>query len=171
VTSVDRVIAVVKAYTTRVGEGPMPTEDKGEVGEYLRTQGGEFGSVTGRPRRCGWLDMVALRYSMHLSGSNSIALTKLDVLTGRDEIKICTAYKFNGARRDRFSSNPLILEECRPVFETLPGWKDDISGCTTFESLPEAAQNYVRYVEQHAGAPVKLIGVGANRSQVISRGF
>jgi adenylosuccinate synthase len=168
---VDRVIAVVKAYTTRVGEGPMPTEDKGELGEFLRTQGGEFGSVTGRPRRCGWLDRVALIYSMKLNGSNAIALTKLDVLTGLDEIKVCVAYELNGTKTERFSSSSFTLTECRPIYESLPGWKEDISNCATFESLPEAARNYVNYIEKHAGAPVKLVGVGPDRTQTINRGL
>jgi adenylosuccinate synthase len=171
VTCVDRVIAVIKAYTTRVGEGPMPTEDKGEAGEYLREKGGEFGSVTGRPRRCGWLDRVALRYAMRLNGSNAIALTKLDVLTGVDEIKVCVAYEANGAKTERFNSSSSILAECRPVYESLPGWQDDISKCTSFDSLPEAAKNYVSYIEKHLEAPVKLIGVGPGREQTINRGL
>ncbi len=171
VTCLDRVIAVVKAYTTRVGEGPMPTEDKGEVGGILRANGGEFGATTGRPRRCGWLDMVALRYSMHLNGGNVIALTKLDVLTGMDEIQVCTAYDLNGTKTDRFSATVRTLEECRPVYETLPGWKEDLSGCTTFDSLPETARNYVQYIEKHTGVPVKLIGVGGDRAQTINRGL
>ncbi|MDR1979388.1 MAG: adenylosuccinate synthase [Synergistaceae bacterium] len=171
VSRVDRVIAVVKAYATRVGEGPMPTEDKGEIGEFLRKQGGEFGATTGRPRRCGWLDMVAVRYSVRLNGSDVIALTKLDVLTGLDEIKVCTAYDLNGAKTTHFNGSSYVLEECRPIYETLPGWSEDISNCTTFESLPEKAQNYVRYIEKHAGAPVKVIGVGADRNQTINRGL
>jgi adenylosuccinate synthase len=169
-TSVTRVIAVVKAYTTRVGEGPMPTEDKGDVGTRLREKGGEFGSITGRPRRCGWLDMMALRYSMRLNGGGTIALTKLDVLSGLGEIKVCTAYELNGTKVERFTA-PLALEECRPVYETLPGWDEDISGCAEFGALPGAARNYVRYIEEAAGAPVSLIGVGADRNQTINRGF
>ncbi|MDR2523718.1 MAG: adenylosuccinate synthase [Synergistaceae bacterium] len=165
----DRVIAVVKAYTTRVGEGPMPTEDKGEIGDRLREKGGEFGAVTGRPRRCGWLDMVALRYSMRLNGANVIALTKMDVLTGMKEIKVCTAYERNGTKTDRVDF--LVLEEYRPVFETLGGWDEDISACETFESLPAAAQKYVEYIEKGAGAPVQLIGTGPDRNQTINRGL
>ncbi|MDR3230768.1 MAG: adenylosuccinate synthase [Synergistaceae bacterium] len=171
VSSVDRVIAVVKAYTTRVGEGPMPTEDKGETGEALRVRGGEFGATTGRPRRCGWLDMVGLRYAMRLNGVNAIALTKLDVLTGMKEIQVCTAYDLNGTNTDRFNGAAHILEQCRPVYETLPGWNEDISNCTTFESLPRAARDYVEYIEKNAGVPIKLIGVGADRVQTINRGL
>jgi adenylosuccinate synthase len=171
VSRVNRVIAVVKAYTTRVGEGPMPTEEKDGVGEFLRTRGGEFGATTGRPRRCGWLDTVAVRYAIRLNGSDVIALTKLDVLTGLDEIKVCTSYELNGTETARFSSNAYTLGECRPKYEILPGWSEDISQCATFESLPKKAQNYVRFIEEHAGAPVKLIGVGADRNQTINRGF
>ena len=147
----------------------MPTEDKGEVGARLRDKGGEFGTVTGRPRRCGWLDMAALRYSMRLNGVNVIALTKMDVLTGMKEIKVCIAYERNGTKTDRFDT--LVLEECRPVYETLPGWETDISNCGTFESLPAAAQSYVEYIEKSAGAPVKLIGTGPDRNQTINRGL
>jgi len=171
VSSVERIIGVTKAYTTRVGEGPMPTEDKAEVGEYLRNKGVEFGSVTGRPRRCGWLDMNALRYSMFVNGCNSIALMKLDVLSGMDDIKVCTAYELNGSQMKSFPSSAYALADCRPVFESLPGWSEDISNCVTFESLPEAAQNYVRYIEERAGAPVKIIGVGPDRSQTINLGI
>jgi adenylosuccinate synthase len=171
VSCIDRVIAVVKAYTTRVGEGPMPTEDKDEVGESLRTKGGEFGATTGRPRRCGWLDLVGVRYSMSLNGVDAIALTKLDVLTGLNEIKVCTTYDLNGTKTDVFNASAHVLEECRPTYETLPGWSEDISGCATFEALPEAAQNYVRYIEERAGAPIKLIGVGPDRNQTIDRGL
>ena len=170
VTCVDRIIAVVKAYTTRAGDGPMPTEDKGEGGELLRSKGGEYGSFTGRPRRCGWLDIVALRYSTRLNGCTAIALMKLDVFTGMDKIQVCVAYDLNGTKTERFSSLS-DLAECRPVFESLPGWHEDISGCTTFESLPEAAQNYVRYIEERTDAPVKLIGVGPARNQTINRGL
>lgn len=171
VGKVDRVIAVVKAYTTRVGEGPMPTEEKGEIGEFLRTRGGEFGATTGRPRRCGWLDMTALRYSLRLNGSTAIALTKLDVLSGIKEIKVCTAYDLNGTKVENFPGSARALEECRPVQETLPGWEEDISGCRTFDSLPSAAQGYVRYIEEHTGIPIKMIAVGGDRAQTINLGL
>jgi adenylosuccinate synthase len=170
-TSVTRVIGVVKAYTTRVGEGPMPTEDKGDIGNRLRDKGGEFGSVTGRPRRCGWLDMTALRYAMQLNGCGTIALTKLDVLSGLSEIKVCAAYELNGTKTDRFVGDSVALEECSPVYETLPGWEEDISGCVEFDALPDAARKYVQYIEEHTGVPVSLIGVGADRNQTINRGF
>ena len=166
-----RVIAVVKAYTTRVGEGPMPTEEPGETGERLRNAGEEFGATTGRPRRCGWLDMVGLKYSMALNGVDVIALTKLDVLSGMPEIKVCTGYEYDGRRLEGFPASPHILDEVVPIYETLPGWKGDISGCTSFDSLPREARGYVEYIEKGLGVPVKLIGVGQDRGQTIDRGF
>ena len=166
-----RVIAVVKAYTTRVGEGPMPTEEPGETGEHLRNAGEEFGATTGRPRRCGWLDMVGLKYSMALNGVDVIALTKLDVLSGMPEIKVCTGYEYDGRRLEGFPASPHILDEVVPIYETLPGWKGDISGCTSFDSLPREARDYVEYIEKGLGVPVKLIGVGQERSQTIDRGL
>ena len=166
-----RVIAVVKAYTTRVGEGPMPTEEPGETGERLRNAGGEFGATTGRPRRCGWLDMVGLKYSMALNGVDVIALTKLDVLSEMPEIKVCAGYEYDGKRLEGFPASPHILDEVVPIYETLPGWKGDISGCTSFDSLPREARDYVEYIEKGLGVPVKFIGVGQDRSQTIDRGL
>ncbi len=166
-----RVIAVVKAYTTRVGEGPFPTEDFGEDGEKLRANGGEFGATTGRPRRCGWLDVPALKYSMELNGANVIALTKLDVLTGMGDIKVCTAYDLNGQKLTTWPTDTRTLAEIKPVYETLPGWNDDITHCKTFEELPANAQAYVRYIEQTLNVPVGLIGVGADRNQTINKGM
>jgi len=171
VTCLDRMVAVVKAYTTRAGEGPMPAEDKGETGEYLRNKGVEFGSEADRPRRCGWLDTVALRYSMRLNGCNAVALMKLDVLSGIDEVKVCAAYELNETQTENFPNSTYTLTECRPVFESLPGWHEDISTCATFESLPLEAQNYVRYIEERTGVSVKLIGVGRDRNQTINRGL
>ena len=166
-----RVIAVVKAYTTRVGEGPFPTEDFGADGEKLRANGGEFGATTGRPRRCGWLDMVGLKYSMELNGANVIALTKLDVLTGMGDIKVCTAYEHNGQRLTTWPTDIRTLSEITPVYETRPGWNEDITHCKTFEELPANAQSYVKYIEDTLGVPVALIGVGADRNQTINRGM
>lgn len=166
-----RVISVVKAYTTRVGEGPFPTEDFEEAGETLRKNGGEFGATTGRPRRCGWLDMPALKYSMELNGANVIALTKLDVLTGMGGIKVCTAYELDGGRITTWPTDTRVLSELKPVYETLPGWDDDITNCKTFEELPANAQAYVKYIEEKLNTPVALIGVGADRNQTINRGM
>ena len=149
----------------------MPTEEPGETGERLRNAGEEFGATTGRPRRCGWLDMVGLRYSMTLNGVDVIALTKLDVLSGMPEIKVCMGYEYNGRRLEGFPASPHILDEVVPIYETLPGWQGDISGCTSFDSLPREAQGYVEYIEKGLGVPVKLIGVGQERSQTIDRGL
>ena len=167
----NRVIAVTKAYTTRVGEGPLPTEDLTEAGETLRRNGGEFGATTGRPRRCGWLDLVGLKYSMSLNGADTIALTKLDVLTGIGPIKVCVAYEYEGERLDRFPVSTRVLEAVKPIYETLPGWSDDIARCRTIDSLPQAAQDYVRYIEKELNVPVGLIAVGADRDQAINCGL
>ncbi len=168
-TDVSRVIGVVKAYCTRVGAGPFPTEDEGEVGQYLREKGGEFGATTGRPRRCGWLDLVALKFSARLNGMGAIALTKLDVLTGFDEISICTAYRIDGKEEKNFNSNVDFLNKVEPVYKLMRGWKEDISECRSFEDLPEAAKEYVRYIENETGVPVCLIGVGPGREETILR--
>jgi len=162
-----RVISVVKAYTTRVGEGPFPTEDFDQAGETLRKNGGEFGATTGRPRRCGWLDMPALKYSMELNGADVIALTKLDVLTGMGGIKVCTSYEYEGEKITAWPTDTRVLSELKPVYETLPGWNEDITNCKTFEELPANAQNYVKYIEENLKTPVGLIGVGADRNQTI----
>ena len=168
---IDRVIGVVKAYCTRVGEGPFPTEDKGDLGNALRTNGGEFGATTGRPRRCGWCDLVAVDYAVKVNGLDGLALTKLDVLTGFDEISVCTAYKVDGEIRDTFPSSCVELAKAKPVYEKLPGWKEDISKCRRFEDLPKAAQSYVKFIEERACVPVLLIGVGAGRDDTIMRGI
>ena len=170
-TDVSRVIGVVKAYCTRVGTGPFPTEDKAEIGNALREKGGEFGATTGRPRRCGWLDLVALKFSTRINGMGAIALTKLDVLTGFDEIKICTAYKMDGKEVADFSSNVEFLEEVEPVYTVMKGWSEDISSCRSFEDLPQTAQKYVRFIEEKTGVPVSLIGVGPGREETILRGL
>lgn len=168
---IDRVIGVTKAYCTRVGEGPFPTEDKGALGELLRTRGGEFGATTGRPRRCGWNDLVAVDYAVKINGIDGLALTKLDVLSGFDKISVCTAYEIDGKIRKSFPSSCAELAKARPVFEELPGWKEDISGCRRFEDLPAAVQDYIRFIEDRVSAPVILIGVGQGREDTILRGI
>ena len=166
-----RIISVVKAYTTRVGEGPFPTEDFGDEGEKLRQNGGEFGATTGRPRRCGWLDIPALKYSMELNGANVIALTKLDVLTGMSGIKVCTSYDLNGEKITTWPTDTRTLAELKPNYEILPGWTEDITWCKKFEEMPSNAQAYVKYIEQALNVPVALIGVGPDRNQTINRGI
>ena len=166
-----RIISVVKAYTSRVGEGPFPTEDFGDEGEKLRQNGGEFGATTGRPRRCGWLDIPALKYSMELNGANVIALTKLDVLTGMSGIKVCTSYNLNGEKITTWPTDTRTLAELKPNYEILPGWTEDITWCKKFEEMPSNAQAYVKYIEQALNVPVALIGVGPDRNQTINRGI
>ena len=168
---IDRVIGVTKAYCTRVGEGPFPTEDKGSLGELLRTKGGEFGATTGRPRRCGWNDLVAVDYAVKVNGIDGLALTKLDVLSGFEKISVCTAYEIDGKVRKIFPSSCAELAKAKPVFEELPGWKEDIGGCRRFKDLPLAAQDYIRFIEERVSAPVILIGVGQGREDTILRGI
>ncbi len=162
-------MAVVKAYTTRVGSGPFPTEQKNESGDYIQQKGSEFGATTGRKRRCGWLDMVILRESVRLNGPTDIALTKLDVLGGLEEIKLCTAYKYKGQTIYYPPQEENGLAEVEPIYETLPGWKEDISVCRTFAELPENAQKYIQKIEQILNVPVTIISVGPERKQTIRK--
>jgi len=166
---IDRVLGVTKAYCTRVGEGPFPSELTDSLGEDLRAAGGEFGATTGRPRRCGWLDATALRYAVTICGADSIALTKLDVLSGLDAICIGTGYEYNGTRLDDMPAGSSVLEQCKPVYESFPGWKEDISVCRTFEDLPSNARAYVEAIEGMIGLPVQTVSVGSARDAVIDR--
>ena len=168
---VDRVIGVAKAYLTRVGSGPFPTEDFGPDGEAIRTAGFEFGAVTKRPRRCGWLDLVALRYAVRVNGLTCLAITKLDILTGFSEIKVCNSYKMEDQVIEHFPSAIAKLAKVEPVYYTLPGWSEDISSVRKFEDLPENAQKYIQHIEEVTGVPVVLIGVGPDRDQLILRGL
>jgi adenylosuccinate synthase len=166
-TRIDRVMAVVKAYTTRVGEGPFPTELLDADGEWLRQQGFEFGTTTGRPRRCGWYDAVIARYAARVNGVTDFVLTKLDTLTGREKIPVCIAYDVNGVRNDDMPMTQSDFHHAVPVYEELDGWTEDITGCRTFEDLPKNAQNYIRTVEALSGAPISAVGVGPERTQII----
>ncbi len=166
-TAIDRVVGISKAYTTRVGGGPFPTELKDAVGERLRKIGDEFGSVTGRPRRCGWLDGVVLRYAARVNGLSGLALTKLDVLSGLEKLQLCTAYALGGAETKDFPSDIDDLAQVSPVYETLEGWEERLAGARTFDQLPAAARAYVRRVEEVAGVPVVCISVGAERGETI----
>lgn len=170
---IERVVGVVKAYQTRVGAGPMPTELSGELGQRLRGTGAqpwdEFGTTTGRPRRCGWLDGVTLRYALRINGLTEMAITKLDVLSRFDSLQVCVAYELDGERIASFPTSLDVLARCRPVYETLPGWGVDISGARTFEDLPDAAQNYVTFLEDLLGIPSAIISVGPGRDQIIRR--
>jgi adenylosuccinate synthase len=168
-TRVDRVIAILKAYSTRVGEGPFPTELFDENGEFLRKVGAEFGTTTGRPRRCGWVDTVVGRYATRINGVTDFVITKLDVLTGLEKVPVCVAYDVDGVRHDEMPVNQTDFHHARPIYEELDGWWEDISGCRTFEELPAAAQAYVLRLEELIGARVSAIGVGPGRDAIISR--
>ncbi|MDS1030553.1 adenylosuccinate synthase [Bacillota bacterium LX-D] len=166
-TKISRVIGVAKAYTTRVGEGPFPTELFDEVGASIRDIGKEFGTTTGRARRCGWLDAVILKYAVQVNGIDVLALTKLDVLDSLETIKICTGYKLDGQITTEFPHSLKALAKCQPVYEELPGWKEDVSSIQKFEDLPESAQKFIRRVEELTGAKVAIVAVGPEREQSI----
>jgi adenylosuccinate synthase len=164
-----RIVGIAKAYTTRVGSGPFPTELLDDAGAYLREKGREYGATTGRPRRCGWLDTVILRASVRLNGFTDIAMTKLDVLRNLPVLRICVAYEFEGGQCDRIPQEEGSLADALPVYEEMPGFEDDISGCTGFEQLPGTVQAYVRRVEELAGVKISMISVGSDRRQIIMR--
>ncbi len=166
---VGKVLGVLKAYTTRVGEGPFPSEIPGALGQKLREAGGEYGATTGRPRRTGWLDLVQLRHAIQLSGTDGLVLTKLDVLSGMGPIQVCTAYECRGKKLDHVPADVRMLEECRPVFEELPGFDGPVDR-TSFEKFPETARRYVEYIEKQLGVPVSFISTGPERDAFIVRG-
>jgi adenylosuccinate synthase len=167
-TRIDRVLGISKAYTTRVGSGPFPTEETGELGEQLRRVGGEFGATTGRPRRCGWLDAVMLREAATVNGFTGLAINKLDVLSGVSELKIATAYRVNGKLVSEFPMTLAEIERAEPVYESHPGFSEDISGCRRVEELPERARRYVERVEALVGVPIEILSVGADRDATIA---
>ncbi len=164
---IDSVIGITKAYTTRVGEGPFPTEMKGQEGENLREQGGEYGATTGRPRRCGWFDAVAAKYASRINGFDGLIITKLDVLDNMQKIDICVAYRYKGAIIDDFPTETSVLNACEPIYETMPGWMSKTGGVKTFDKLPRLAQAYVKRLEELSGVPVFIVSVGANREDSI----
>jgi adenylosuccinate synthase len=168
-TKITRVIGIVKAYTTRVGEGPFPTELLDENGERLRQIGGEVGTTTGRPRRCGWYDAVVARYATRVNGLTDFFLTKLDVLSGFKEIPVCVAYEIDGKRYEEMPMTQTQFHHAKPIYEMMPGWDEDISGARKFEDLPQNAQKYVEFLEKISGAPMSAIGVGQHRDATISR--
>ncbi len=166
--SIHDVVGIVKAYTTRVGNGPFPTELEDDLGEQIRTQGGEFGATTGRPRRCGWLDTVMLRRAIQLNGITRLALTKIDVLSGCNQLKICVGYERQGHPCNEYPASVDELAECRPVYETLEGWDDDVSTVKSFEAMPENAQSYIKRIQSLCyGIPVDILSVGPERAQTI----
>jgi adenylosuccinate synthase len=167
--AIGRVLGVVKAYTTRVGEGPLPTELTGDMGNRLRESGNEYGAVTGRPRRCGWYDAVAVRYGVRINGLDALALTKLDVLDGLERIEICTAYRCGGKTLTDFPSDILQLSSCEPVYESMPGWTTPTAGVRSFDHLPEAARNYIARLEAVTGVPAAIVSTGSERDDTIFR--
>jgi adenylosuccinate synthase len=166
-TQIDDVWGICKAYQTRVGEGPFPTELTDATGLYLRDVGHEYGATTGRERRCGWLDLVALRYAVRLNGMTGLVITKIDVLNDLDEIKVCTAYRYQGEVMAEMPPSQTVFHHVEPVYETLPGWKSDISGARDLGELPLAARDYLTFMTEGAGVPAVIVSVGPHREQTI----
>ncbi len=166
-TEID-VIGIVKAYATRVGKGPFPTEAKGKEGEILRERGKEYGATTGRPRRCGWLDLFSLKYSVKLNGAKSIVLTKIDILDTFDKIKVCTGYKYKGKILDNFPTESWILNEVEPIYEELEGWNTNTYGITDYDEMPLNAKKYVKYIENFLETPVSIVSTGPDRKETIT---
>ena len=166
---IDYVLGIVKAYTTRVGGGPFPTELTDEIGARLARRGNEFGSVTGRPRRCGWLDIPALVRSVQLSGVDGLCITKLDVLDGLERLEICTGYRVGGRHVDLVPTGADAVAHCEPVYETMPGWTDSTVGARSFEALPSAARDYLARIEALTGVPIAMVSTGPDRDETILR--
>lgn len=165
--SVQKIIGITKAYTTRVGSGPFPTELHDEMGDRIRKEGGEFGATTGRPRRCGWLDLVAMKYAIRINGITNIALMKLDVLSGHDEIKVCTAYELDGQEIKDLPTSSTELARVKPVYKSLNGWKEDITQVRSIQDLPQAARDYVQYIGNELATPIDVVSVGPGREQTL----
>jgi adenylosuccinate synthase len=168
-TRIDGVLGIAKAYTTRVGAGPLPSEIGGSLEDEIRKRGGEFGAVTGRPRRCGWFDAVVVRYSTRVNGFDSIALTKLDVLDLLAEIHVCTAYRYRGEVLKELPADLDVLGQCEPVYETLPGWAAPTAGARAFTDLPDAARRYIDRLSELVGAEIGIVSTGSDRRETIFR--
>ncbi len=166
-TLVQKVVAIAKGYTTRVGSGPFPTECMDQEGVEMQTRGAEFGATTGRPRRCGWLDLVALKYAIRLNGITNIALMKIDVLSGFEKLKVCTSYELDGQIISEYPVSPGDLAKCKPVYETLSGWKEDLSQAKSMKDLPRNAQEYVNFVGAELGIPIDVVSIGPGRDQTL----
>lgn len=164
---INKILGVAKAYTTRVGEGPFPTEIKDSIGDCIRQRGGEYGSTTGRPRRCGWLDMIALKYAIRLNGLTGLAITKLDVLDGLDKIKICLGYKYKDTIYNNFPKELEVLQNCEPVYKELPGWTESTVGIKDFDKLPKNAKSYIKEIENILKTKVQIISTGQGREDTI----
>jgi len=166
---IDRVLGIAKAYITRVGSGPFPTELSDEIGRSLIEVGAEYGTTTGRERRAGWFDGLIARFAVQVNGLTDLVITKLDVLSHLDTIKVCVAYEYEGTRYNDLPAHQTAFHHAKPIYEELPGWKTDITGCRTFEELPKNAQDYITYIEDLAEVPVAMIAVGPSREQTIMR--
>jgi adenylosuccinate synthase len=166
-TAIDAVLGIVKAYTTRVGNGPLPTEADATEGERLRTLGGEYGATTGRPRRCGWFDAMVVRYAVRVNGLSGLAVTKLDVLDSFERLPVCTHYRLRGDVLDDLPDNVAALDEVEPSYDMLPGWSQPTGEARTLAGLPRAARAYLDRIEELAGAPIRYVGVGTRRDQLI----
>lgn len=164
---IDKILGIVKAYTTRVGEGPFPTEIKDSLGEEIRKKGGEYGATTGRPRRCGWLDFVGLRHALRVNGFTGIAITKLDILDGMDKIKVCVGYKYGNTILEEFPKEIEILQNCIPIYEELPGWSEKTAGIRDYEKLPRNAQKYLQFIEDSLNVKIQIISTGQKRDEII----
>ena len=165
--NIDEIIGIVKAYTTRVGEGPMPTELFDEVGKHFSTKGHEFGTTTSRPRRCGWLDLVVVNHSCVISGVTKIAITKLDVLNGLPKVKICTNYKLDGKNISEFPADIEMVKKCKPVYKEFSGWEEFDEGVSSIENLPKEAQDYLKFIEKQLKTPISIVSIGPGRSETI----
>lgn len=166
-TMIDRVVGVCKAYTTRVGKGPFPTELFDEIGDYIREKGFEYGTTTGRARRCGWLDLVILKYAARISGLTSLAITKIDTLAGLEKIKVCTGYEFEGRVIENFPASLEDLAKCKPIYEDFDGWDESIQRAKTYEDLPENAKKYLKFIEEYTGVRISIVSVGPERENTI----
>ena len=166
--NLDTILGIAKAYTTRVGAGPFPTELDDETGKFLRDNGGEYGATTGRPRRCGWLDLAVIKHSAQINSTTHITLTKMDVLSGLKKIKVCTGYTYNGETLPGFPSDFSVLEKCVPIYDEVDGWDEDISSATKHEELPENAKKYITYIEEKINVPIIMVSVGTRRKQIIT---
>ena len=163
------MLGIVKAYTTRVGEGPFTTELFDDVGQAIRDRGHEYGTVTGRPRRCGWLDLVILRFAARIGGITDFAVSRMDTLGGFDTVKICTGYELDGQVYDNYPASLKLLSRMKPIYREFEGWSSDLSAVRKFEDLPKGAQEYINFIEEQTGIPVAMIGVGPNREECIVR--
>ncbi|WP_018131060.1 adenylosuccinate synthase [Effusibacillus pohliae] len=166
-TKIDKVIGVVKAYSTRVGDGPFPTELLDETGQFIRETGREYGTTTGRPRRVGWFDALVVRHARRVSGLDGMAITRLDILTGLKELKICTGYRYNGEVLTEFPTSLKVLANCEPIYETLPGWEEDITGVRSYDELPANTRAYIERISEVTGVPLAIFSIGPNREQTV----